>query len=196
MICNSKKKGFTFIEIVIIVVIIGIMTSVVLVSVGGNKSSKVVEIAAREIAGSIREAQNNALNGKQINDGTGDTACGHGFYFDNDGDGSGLDSEYDYKLFYNYDNSGTPNDDCSEALPGVGVAQYYADHSLGNKVEFSDSISKSIYFTMPHGTVYQNSALLGGSAKILLVSPGGSDYYTICVYASGRVEEKKDDVPC
>ncbi len=194
MICSPKKKGFTFIEIMIVVTIIGIMTSVVLVYVSGDKSSRAVEVAARQVAAAIREAQNNALSGKQID--TVNIACGHGFYFD-----SGVNNNK-YKLFYNYDTVSLPgSQDCSNPVTPVSTtydanSADYTTYSLNNKVEFSSGTSEIIYFTMPHGDVYENGSSLTPSAKILLVSPDGNDKYTVCVYTSGRVEEKKGDVSC
>ncbi|MCD6149636.1 prepilin-type N-terminal cleavage/methylation domain-containing protein [bacterium] len=58
------KKAVTFIELVIVVAIVGIMTSVLLVSTSGSRTDKALEAAAREVAAMIREAQNYALTGK------------------------------------------------------------------------------------------------------------------------------------
>lgn len=55
-------------ELVVVVAIISIMTAVTIVSLQGSKTEKEVETAAREVSAAIREAQNNALTGK--NDGS------------------------------------------------------------------------------------------------------------------------------
>ena len=58
------KKAVTLIELIITVAIIGIMTGVLLVSTSGSRTDKALEAAAREVAATIREAQNYALTGK------------------------------------------------------------------------------------------------------------------------------------
>jgi len=61
---NTTPKAFTLIELMIVVAIIGIMSSVVIISMQNGKIEKELETAAREVAATIREAQNNALTGK------------------------------------------------------------------------------------------------------------------------------------
>lgn len=208
MIHNSKKKGFTFIEIMIVVVIIIIMTSVVLITVGNNKSPRAVEVAARQVAAAIREAQNNALAGKQAGS---DTSCGWGM---------AAIGDYDYKVFYNrfaadpFSPSCASCGDitnCSELtscgcdlnasrkyispLAGSGFSEHYADYTLGNKVKFSSG--NNLYFTLPHAISYDFSGNSFNSISFKLESEDDpSEKYTICVYASGRVEEEKGDVSC
>jgi Tfp pilus assembly protein PilE len=62
---NDYKKGFTFIEVIIIFTIVFIMTAVVMSMSYKDRAKKVVDTTAREIVSSIRETQNNALTGKQ-----------------------------------------------------------------------------------------------------------------------------------
>ena len=63
---RNSKKAFTLIELLIVIAIIGIMSSVVFVSMQNSKTETELKVAAREVAAAIREAQNNALTGKMI----------------------------------------------------------------------------------------------------------------------------------
>ncbi|NTV40937.1 MAG: type II secretion system protein [Candidatus Moranbacteria bacterium] len=66
------KKGFTLIELVIVVAIVTIMTGVSLTNVSRNKEAKEVEIAASQVASALRSLQNDAVNGKVL---TGSSVC-------------------------------------------------------------------------------------------------------------------------
>ncbi|MFA5777501.1 MAG: prepilin-type N-terminal cleavage/methylation domain-containing protein [Parcubacteria group bacterium] len=61
---GKNKKGFSLIELLIAIAIIGIITSVTIVSMGDRKRDAEVEVAARKVVAAIRQAQNNALAGK------------------------------------------------------------------------------------------------------------------------------------
>lgn len=184
-----KVKAFTLTELMVVAAIISIMVVVTIVSLGGSKDNKALEMAAREVGATIREAQNNTLTGKQPVPGT--LACGHGFLKE-----VGDDT---YKLFLNFP---IINNDCSTANRGhnPGQATPYVTKTLANKIKFAGNPADAIYFQMPHGTVFDKNGtqLNSGSAwRIILVSSvDASKKYTICVYSSGNVEEKKGDVAC
>lgn len=176
---NCKKKGFSLLELMIVIAIISIMTVVALVYISkSNRSGREVEFAAREVAVAIREAQNNALGGKQPDAGT--VACGHGFYFDS----SNLAS---YKIFYNP--KGT---DCDTAVKNHvnGTSVDYITYSLENGVQLSASGAGDIYFTSPHGIIYRNGSPLLITTFITVTKD--SNNYNICVYPSGNVIESKN----
>lgn len=65
---NHKKikRAFSFIEVILVVAIIGIMASIILAYVGQNKHMTELETAANEIVASIRKIQNYSLTGKDI----------------------------------------------------------------------------------------------------------------------------------
>jgi prepilin-type N-terminal cleavage/methylation domain-containing protein len=70
---NKNKKGFSFIELMITIAIMGIMTTITLVSMNKGRELWAVKTAAREVAATVRETQNNALTGKGLKDQT--TSC-------------------------------------------------------------------------------------------------------------------------
>jgi len=61
--------AFTLIEMVIVIAIVGIITLILIVSLGGGRIQREVETNAREFASVLKEAQNYALTGKQVGSG-------------------------------------------------------------------------------------------------------------------------------
>lgn len=182
---SFSKKGLTLIELLVVVAIILIMTSVLLVLLSGGREEKAVEVAARQVAAAIREAQNNALGGKEV--ATSGVSCGWGVA----ANPSGSDKT-EYRVFYN-----TPDSDCPNASKSYDASSNSVDsatYSLENKVEFVSN--PRVYFTKPHGNVFNASGevnvAVGGKLQFLVQSKiDSSVQYSVCVYSSGRVEEKR-----
>ena len=62
----KNKKGLSLLEVIIVVAIIGIMSSISIVSFSKAKLRSSVETAAEKAIAVIREAQNYALTGKEV----------------------------------------------------------------------------------------------------------------------------------
>lgn len=121
--CLPVRQGFSLIELVIVMAIISIMTAVGLVSLQSNKVTIQLEAAGREVAAAIREAQNNALNGKNASS-TG-TIC----------------KEY----YFNYTVNST-----SYSVTCTG-GSYPVSYNLKTPITFSTG--GSINFSIPSGNV-------------------------------------------
>lgn len=57
-------RGFTLIEVLIVVAIIGILSAMILVTFSGQRQTRNTERAAREVMAALREAQSYALSGR------------------------------------------------------------------------------------------------------------------------------------
>lgn len=175
-------------ELMIVIAVIGIMTGVAFVSLGGSKAAKQVEVSARQLAAAIRQAQNYALSGRQDLASAAKKVCGYGVYFVNEAT--------QYKIFYNYTTSGSNCDTAN--LTNINYdtndpQTYSADvetQALQKNVavSISSDASSAIYFTAPFGDVYYNGGALG-KKTITMKQVGGSAFYNICLSGRGNVVE-------
>jgi prepilin-type N-terminal cleavage/methylation domain-containing protein len=75
---NKKNlRGFTFIELMVVIAIIGIMAAISLVPMINSRNQKMVDAEGRKVAAAVREMQNDALAGK------GATGCNYTFTYTN-----------------------------------------------------------------------------------------------------------------
>lgn len=156
------KKGFSLLELITVIAIIMIMTAVVLSSgLIQNRKERELEAAAREVAAAIREAQNNALTGKNA-----DSDCNtYRFSF--------TDSSASYRVGNIAPCTNTP-----------------ADYSLKNGVTFNGggTIDFPIPFATPSITP---PATFPVSIVVCKGGTDDSDCHKVCVNSAGKVEEIK-----
>jgi type II secretory pathway pseudopilin PulG len=145
---NLNKKAFSLVELMVIIGIIGIMSSVVIVSLQRGKVEKELETAAREVSAAIREAQNNALTGKSAS--SSDPIC----------------TQYDFTYYANANYSvGT--------VGGLGCP--LVGYTLKNGVTFASSGSFS--FSIPFGNISSGASIQltkNSSSYYVCVSTGGA----------------------
>lgn len=159
-----KKRGFTLVELMVVMAMTAIMISVTIVSLSGSRDKKAVESEARKFAAVVREAQNYALTGKQFV--SGRVTCSVGI-----GDITSDEAGYEVLYFYR---SGA---DCTISPSQVT----FATNTLSNGVHFSSTTS-AFNFAVPRGETGLGSTLRIGLNK-------GSVMYSVCVYPTGRVED-------
>jgi len=177
-----NKKGFTFIEVIIIFTIIFIMTAVLMSTSYKGRATKELQATAREVTASIREAQNNALTGK--NKGMNTLPCAFQFVIggssyqimhetrDIDGDCRGsFDPFFDnVPLPKNTTMSARASD--SKRSTGSG----YADINVIN-------------FEVPYGKIIMptSDGLPNDGTEIILVQD--DKHYHLCVHSTGLIED-------
>lgn len=153
----TTGRGYTLIEIMIVIAIIGIVSGILFFSLSTEKPTREVEASTREFIGIVREAQNNALSGKQLIAGT--DPC----YYEVNWSGSSYTLRYQYK-----DAAGncTQHSDAAYTLKG-GVA-FSSAASLQFKVPHAQldfaSGSRAVVLTKSSATrvacVYFNGRII------------------------------------
>lgn len=149
--------AFTLIEILVILAIVGILSTIMLVDFGSSRVTQELEGSAREVAGAFREAQNYALTGYQGV--TGSDPC----RFDVTWGASAYTTVYWYK-----DGAG----DCTQS-------SLLRSYTLRNGIVFSGV--GTYHFTLPHAAV----SFGGASLPVTLTKAGVA--YTVCTYANGLI---------
>ena len=171
---SQNKKGFTLTELMIIIVIISIMTSVSLVMFNKNRSQKEVETGARLVSSTISQAYSNAITGKMYNVGGSDkNSCWYGV--------RSVDGSLGMRSFVSY--ISPVNTSCSQL--GNPIVENTTD------IQSVKSDFFEISFSLPFGKSNFNGVELIGPAKIRVYSArDNSVAYAVCVFPSGRVYEK------
>ncbi|MDO8240730.1 MAG: prepilin-type N-terminal cleavage/methylation domain-containing protein [Candidatus Moranbacteria bacterium] len=173
----KKYNGFSFLELIITIAIMGIMGGVGFASLQSSKSTTRLVTAQREVATTIRLAQSYALQGRMQG---GQTPCGYGFRF--------TDTSK-YEIFYKLPNSGK---DCSDT--NFTSFNQMENLQLGNNVVLSSpavSADTEIYFAIPFGNVLGKDGLtLVGDQLIVLQYPAGTGATkSVTISSTGNIVE-------
>ncbi len=183
-------------EVMVVVAMIGIVTAVGLVSINNSKITKALEGASHEVAAALREAQNNALTGRQTSDEY--LSCGHGFY---------IFGSSEYKIYDNRYSKSSGYKNCPEAEAGLplpmkfvsGTSHISANYSLKNGVVFDlDNSERDFYFKLSHAFIFLSDNLpfaSGSSPKKIILKKDSRQYY-LCVYPDGNVIENGTQSTC
>jgi len=179
-----NSKGFTLLEMMLVVVIISMMSVVVMNSYNSQKKTKEVQFAIQKISDDIRKVQNYSINIKKFE--TYDISGGYGIHFERDGT--------NYIIFLN-----------SPSVPNkayvVGEDQIVETIVLPQSVTIdtlngaSDLPSADILFEPPYGKVDMtfNGTLQGSGATLevkILRSPEGCPTFcrTVTINSQGQIK--------
>ncbi len=193
-----NKKGFTFIEVIIIFTIIFIMTSVLLGTSYKDRPKKEIETVAREVAATIRETQNNALTGKQKENDY--MPCAFKFKI--------WHTSYEmFRSVRGIDTSCPLDDDIHITKPFLKPVQLPEGVQINSTTERYDATKSytedNIIFLVPYGdfivTQRNNNETDAKGIDVRIERNDGSEKYHICVHATGLIEEigfNDDDFAC
>lgn len=152
------NKGFSLLELLIVIAVVGLLAAGVGVSLVNYQRTAALDSAAKEIVGNLRFAQNKAITGE---DGNGDGASDKwGVRFANGTNDT-------YRIFYG--NSYTVNNAKEEIYLPSSVS--FSAPQEGNNLD--------VIFTKTSGTT--------AATTITVSNAGGSETRTITVDASGRI---------
>ena len=173
------KKGFTFLEVIIIVAIVFVMTAVMLSMSYKDRDKKEISSVARHVVASIRETQNNALTGKQKENDK--LPCAFRLEFT----GNSYQMKYQSREIDGDCEDGYNNFFDPIILPPKASFEIYIYGGSGWEGPLSGA--RTIDFDVPYGLV----TIDGGSGykgmEIDIVENGKR--YVICVHSTGLVEE-------
>ncbi len=175
---NKNYPGFSFMEMMIVIAIIGILSTISVISFNKIRGLAIINASADEVFSAIKMAKGYALQGKMPDTsssvcGVG-SICGYGFMFT---------SATQYEVFYYYNcpggNLGPLN--CSAPTTATKVTIDTQDLktgvTLGSPLPLT-STNSTIYFNIPWGTVvstpYRNYRLdYNGMKKRVTVDTNG-----------------------
>lgn len=171
---DSKRRGFSLVEVLITIAIMIVMTAVLLSKQNVNKPQTDVANATRQLASQLRLLQNESLSGKLIGS---TTICA--FKFDI------KKNALDYSMSYYHNDFNL----CDTSGSIVGGLKTFKISSKDN-VEV-DSNDVSFYFKAPSGVV------VSGPVSVVLRSKTDTSIKAgVCVCTSGSIVETKDASPC
>ncbi len=163
------KKGFTLIEVMIVVSIIAVATAIVLVGMSNVRNQTQVKGDARRLAGTLRELQNNALTGKRQTE----TRISCWFSLPSAIIGAGSIAP-----MYRYKDGTTCATNLGDNLPLVVFSP---------GVVFSNA-NVGVRFVVPWGQALDAAGnVLGAPVRYTLEKSG--IIWSVCVYPEGRIEE-------
>jgi len=169
-----KRKGFTIIEVLVVVFIVMILSVIGVANYQGGEDDAVLKIASNKLKQDLRRAEIMAMSTREF-DGSGCPQGGYGIHFDK------INDDEKYILFADcdknrlYDTGGDVNK-CKEAgedPTGVDAEEFFEDIKIESGVKITDlkvggasSDSLSITFLPPNPEIFFSRA--GDTIEITL----------------------------
>lgn len=176
---KQNTKAFSLIELMAVIAIIGIMSSVLFVSLSSGRTEKHLENASRQLATDIRSLQRTVLNGAVPSGVTG-PICGFGMrdWGDN----------YRFYVIRKSDANDITTTGCTGSY--LRSSATTSPSTILNIKSFENGVvllsGEDLYFEVPNGKLYVGGAQ-NASAEYILEKDGIK--YHVCVSSGGNVEE-------
>jgi len=164
-----RTRGFTLIEVMVVIALIGIMTAITFVSFSGRRDDEALKASAREVAAALRMTQSDALAGVK-EPGNDNGLCFHEAKWEDD---------HTYGTYIAHLKSGGA--DCNNPFDLVQDPYKKGDFSLSDGVVF-DSSDWVVSFRVPRGD------LVGSATQTIVLNKSGKSI-AVCILASGSVVE-------
>lgn len=173
-----KQKGFTLIELIVVVAILATLFTLILANYQGNKSRQALTQAVQKMILDLREAQNMAMSGSQINN----QYYGYGIYI-NIGSGG---SNTSYIIF------GETQPDSRVYDSGADAVIKTVNFPTGVNIQSisSDDGRADIFFEPPDPKVYFRVSPASNQATIILQSEKYSTTSAITINDSGLIQSE------
>jgi prepilin-type N-terminal cleavage/methylation domain-containing protein len=149
---ENSKRGFTLIEILIVIAIIGILSAMVLVSISAGRTARDLDRSAHEVAAVLREAQNYALSGRSAS--VNENNCSYSVQV--------TSGSSNYSLRHTYGS-------------GCGSNDALSNYSLARGVVFGSALT--VNFSVPRGVLTSGATSIAltknGSTVYVCLSAAG-----------------------
>ena len=165
----KKISGFTIIELLVVIFIIGLLSTLVLVNYRGGQKKYALSQSVQQLVSDLREAQNMAMSGVDIEG----QYYGYGVYVNRH------DLNTSYQLYADENNDNKY--DSGESLETVSLPE-------GIEIKLTSPASKvDVFFRSPEPTTYINSPSSVNPGTITLELKGASLTKTITVTTAGLI---------
>ena len=181
----KKNKGMTYVELIVVLSIFSVMTSIVLFNYKGFEDKVNIKVLANDIALKIVEAQKASVSGKLPASPTPGWKPSYGVYFDSSPDIDTTDNVAFNKKFIYFANLGDASDDVynsGEELDTIKITKNNFIKDL--KCSGMSSGRVDIVFRRPDSRALS----CPGDVEIIVSSPGDKATAKITVSPSGRIQ--------
>lgn len=177
---NKSDQGFSLVELIVVVALIGILTSIIITSANFSETQKNLTLAKNELQSAVRVAQSYSLS---IPDEGVENICGFGIY---------VKDVNSYEIYYTFDDDPVNPPACSDAgLQDPAVASTSTRIQGGtfpakSNVQFDPALSPPnsyIFFQAPYG-----DKGTGVDSLTLDKINGTSSPRTVTVTAQGKID--------